>query len=804
WLQARRALALAEPTLPSLLSDPAERQQADLIVSRVRSLVRDWQIPLVALSKRDIAAGRALFRTGQAQRRTDEIERLIKGFEREQNALRADTGRQAAAATDRLAVVSISCAVFLALLGTAIGAFVLWRIVRPIRRLARATRTIDASLAETGQIGETRVQASGADELTDLASAFNDLADRVEVEQADLREAIDTRDAIFRASPLPIATRDLAGRLISFNPAAAELFGWGPELIGVRPEPDPDVFDELLARVTASGEEEHAEFTWVDREGQGRELQAAAAPIRNVNGTLAAVVVIGADVTEERRHQQQLSELMELFAKVFENGPEGLGLVSAEAEVNERRWLKVNPAMCRLFGYSEAELLAIRPVDMLHPEDRDRTLQQVEELLSGEQESYGQNVRRMLRKDGESVWVSGNASLVRGQRGEPLYLVVQYTDVTELERSNRDLRALSERLQKRLEHSPIAEALVDLGGRFREVNPMLERQLGYRRDELVGMSHRDLTHPDDLPILDRLHEQFEDGEVEAGRVEIRRIRADGHELTLLLTASVLHDDDGRPVSYITQTLDLSGQKERERQQRALDANLHEAQRLESLGVLAGGIAHDFNNLLGAVLLGSELLLGRTTDEHDRLVLAQIRSAGTRAAELSREMLAYSGRGRFVVESISLNQVIRDLTEIVRAAMPKKAELELALDPELPSFAGDSAQIHQVVLNLITNAAEALEGDRGRITITTGRVDADASYLDQFEPTLLSCGPYVYIEVSDTGCGIEQANLGRIFDPFFTTKFTGRGLGLAAVLASFAATTEASRSTASPAAAPASS
>jgi two-component system, cell cycle sensor histidine kinase and response regulator CckA len=229
--------------------------------------------------------------------------------------------------------------------------------------------------------------------------------------------------------------------------------------------------------------------------------------------------------------------------------------------------------------------------------------------------------------------------------------------------------------------------------------------------------------------------------------------------------------------------DITERKRMEEMHRKLETKIQQTQRLESLGILAGGIAHDFNNLLVAILGYTDLVLADLSPESPvRTDIERIRKASLRAAELTNQMLAYSGKGRFVIRSVQLNELVNEMSHLLKRSISKKASLRFDLAPDLPAIAADPAQLTQVVMNLLTNASEAIGDENGVITVSTGSLTADAAYLaETFLKTPLREGPYVYLEVSDTGCGLDEATREKIFDPFFSTKFTGRGLGLAAVL-----------------------
>ena len=229
--------------------------------------------------------------------------------------------------------------------------------------------------------------------------------------------------------------------------------------------------------------------------------------------------------------------------------------------------------------------------------------------------------------------------------------------------------------------------------------------------------------------------------------------------------------------------EMAERRRMEQVQRRLQDKMQQAQKLESLGLMAGGIAHDFNNILMAVLGNVELARLETPKESAVYeYLQDIDKASSRAADLARQMLIYSGRGHAIIQGIELNDMVRDMTSILKVSLGKRIQLAYELEQGLPLVDGDMTQMRQVLMNLVINASEAIGPESGVITLRTGEIQYDK----QMMTTLwlkeeLPEGPYVYLDVEDTGCGMDEATVKRIFDPFFTTKFTGRGLGLAAVL-----------------------
>ncbi len=344
-----------------------------------------------------------------------------------------------------------------------------------------------------------------------------------------------------------------------------------------------------------------------------------------------------------------------------------------------------------------------------------------------------------------------------------------------------ELRASREALAGIMDNSPNAIFVKDLDGRYLVANRKFVEMYGGGRDSVVGCTDHDL-----FPSADA--EAFRRGDartVASGRTEtFEEVTAvGGAPVTSIVFKFPLRDAAGAVRAVGGITTDITERKRAEAEKLSMERKLLESQKLESLGVLAGGIAHDFNNLLTGIM-GNASLLGYELprDSHLHPHLRQIESAALRAAELCQQMLAYSGKGRFVVGPVDLGTLIQETVPLLRASIGKSVRLQFRLADRLPTVMADGTQMRQILMNLVINASDAI-GDRGGdIVLTTGTVDADADLLRRAEQgAATKPGPYVFLEVRDTGCGMSAETRARIFDPFYTTKFAGRGLGLAAVL-----------------------
>jgi len=344
--------------------------------------------------------------------------------------------------------------------------------------------------------------------------------------------------------------------------------------------------------------------------------------------------------------------------------------------------------------------------------------------------------------------------------------------IAELEEA---LQRAEERTRAYLRAMPDLMFHLSRDGVFIDVLAVQEEELYVPADQIIGRSIREL-----IPhVADRVVRACRDA-VDSGQPQ-------QFEYALEMPTGIRHYEarhmplgDCEVLAIIR---DVTEQVAAREERKALEARMQLTQKLESLGVLAGGIAHDFNNLLTGILGNAGLAVRELESSHPvHARLSDIERGAERAAELTAELLAYSGKAAFVVEPMDLGAVAHEMVHLLHTAISKKAQLRLDLAKDLPLCEGDATQIRQVVMNLITNAADALEDKVGVVRLATGCLRADQEYLRSctMSPGLPG-GEYVYVEVSDTGCGMDAETQAHIFEPFFTTKFTGRGLGLAAVL-----------------------
>jgi two-component system, cell cycle sensor histidine kinase and response regulator CckA len=449
-------------------------------------------------------------------------------------------------------------------------------------------------------------------------------------------------------------------------------------------------------------------------------------------------------------------------------------LFDESGQVSDARTLEVNPAYERRMNAAPGSLVG-RTMREVLPYFDPRWLP----FLAGI-EASGEPATRL-----EHIPTLDQYLEVRGYRPAKGQVAVQLYDVTEQKRAEQQMLERDARLDGLV--SSAMDAIVSLDEEQRIVlfNPAAEKMFQIAAAQALGSDFTELIAPQHRGQHKEQVIEFTQSGLSSRRIgmlgDLSGRRSTGEEFPLEASISQSHAQKKRLITLILR--DASERRRAEDERLKFLSQIQQTQKLESLGVLAGGIAHDFNNLLMAVLGHADLALDALPASSEaRDDLAEIRRAAQRATELCKQMLAYSGKGRFVIQPVEMQKVVEEMLHMLRVSISKNAILKLNFAPNLPSVDADASQLRQVVMNLVVNASEAIGERSGVITLSTGAMDCDRQYLSEsWLDEQLPEGMYVFIEVADTGAGMDPETRSRIFDPFFTTKFTGRGLGLAAVL-----------------------
>jgi len=645
-----------------------------------------------------------------------------------------------------------------------------------LRKLTAALAKAKASLQEA----QVKFDASTKARLSALQEANahlkKEIAERQRTEEA-LRQSELLYHSLVENLPQCIFRKDRSGRITYANSRMWQMLGRRPEdNLG---KTDFDFYPPELAKKYQADDRQVMEtgqtFETIEanRLPDGSEIlvQVVKTPLRDSAGRIAGVQGIFWDVTAQKRAEEALRESEERFRQLWEATFEAIAIH------DKGTIIEANTAFAEMFGYPASEAVGMNVLDLAAPESRELVRNNT---LTGYAKPYE---AKGLRKDGSlfvgELW--GKPFMYRGREVR----VTVIRDVTEQKRSEQALAAEEAALSTMLDNLPDSIFMKDRQSRFTLCSPKVARDLGAASaGAVIGKS--------DFDFMDRSvaagHFAEEQEIMRSGLPVINKEETyidqnTGQQGWYLSTKIPLRDAQQCVIGLLGLNREISARKRAEQERLALEAKVQQAQKLESLGVLAGGIAHDFNNLLMAVLGNAELaLLELPANAPARERLAQIETASRRAADLCRQMLAYAGRGRFVVERIDLNRIIEEMGHLLEVSISKKVVLRYNFFSPLPPVEGDTAQLCQVIMNLITNASDAIGEHSGVISVSTGVLHCDREYL-RGAPKAEEAGEglYVFLEVSDTGSGIAEEIRDKIFDPFFSTKFTGRGLGLSAVL-----------------------
>ncbi len=565
--------------------------------------------------------------------------------------------------------------------------------------------------------------------------------------------------------------RDLVYELV--NPAYQSMVGSDIQLVGrayreVFPEAAAAGVDAKLQQVIETGE------PWiVDRfkapipgkpaaiwDGQVVRLPAA--------GDEPWILAIVWDVTKQAANEEALRESEGRLRLFVEHAPAAIAMFDRQMRyvAVSRRWLSD-------FRLGEQELIGRSHYDVF-PEIPKRWEEIHRRCLAGATEKCDED--SFLRADGELDWVRWETRPWLNGKEEVGGIIIFSELINDRKRAEQALAASEGRLRALLESAAQGVVAADETGCILLVNARTEELFGYSRDELLGQP-LELIVPERFRGVHANHRgQYfaspRTRQMGAG-LDLEGRKKNGDSIALEVGLSFVEEGGTRlALALITDVTERKRSEEHFRQ----------AQKLESLGLLAGGVAHDFNNLLVGVLGNASLAQEMLPPEHPAAeLLERVVKTGEQAAHLTRQMLAYSGKGKFLVEALSLSKIIPDLNGLIRPSIPKKIAFRVELEEDLPAIEADRGQVQQVFMNLALNASEAIGNREGQITVRTGTQKVDGRYL-RLHPEIatLRPGEYVCLEVRDNGCGMDDATKAKVFDPFFSTKFSGRGLGLAAV------------------------
>ena len=530
-----------------------------------------------------------------------------------------------------------------------------------------------------------------------------------------------------------------------------------------------EAFDGV--RKVQSGELQHFSMEYPCH-GSGNEKRWFVLNVLPLIGSNGSVLLSHTNITERKLAQDGLNEAEWKFRALFENGPVGVAYHSMIYDDSGR-------AVDYFFIDANENYITMTGVD-----PRGKTVTQAFPGIENDPFDWIGTFGKVART-AETIhfeqYLQANDRWydVVGYQYKPDHFVTSFVEITERKQAEDALKKLEHRQAKMIENISDVIVIIDKDGVNRYKSPNVEKWFGWKPEELIGVNAFDNVHPDDLAAGLEFVGKLRNTPNATGTTECRYRCKDGSykwvEITLV---NLINDPEIQGI--LGDYHDISERKRFDDEKQFLEQQFQQAQKLESLGVLAGGIAHDFNNIL-AIIIGHCSLAEMKPDravEH----IPTIEKAAERAAGLCRQMLAYAGKAMFTLTKVNLADLIDEMVQMLRATINQNVVIKSDLSTDIPAINGDASQLRQIIMNLIINASEAIGDVQGfiQVSLTKTAIKPGDSYVDHLGKAIQP-GWYACLNVSDTGCGMDVETKNRIFEPFYTTKFTGRGLGMSAVL-----------------------
>jgi len=503
----------------------------------------------------------------------------------------------------------------------------------------------------------------------------------------------------------------------------------------------------------------------------GRVLRTRASVLRDPQGVVVGAVQSFRDIPDPGLARQVRAADEEKYRVFFENSNDFFYIHDFDGHL-----IETNMASKMYTGYTAEEIIRMNIKDLVPGQYRPMFDKYLEEILI---KGGSEGLISVLTKDGRERVIEYRNTLVRDAVGNPLYVQGTGRDITDKIKGQRALKISEDRYRTILESIEEPYFEVDLSGNFTFFNQALAKNLKFASDEIKGLNYRQYMDEENArKVFETFHRVYITGK--AAKTLDWEVRDKyGGRRYAEASVSLIRDAKGNPTGFRGIVRDITQRKEAERERDRYELRLSQAQRMEAIGTLASGIAHDFNNMLSAIMGYTELARRQLQNEESQAVrnLEQVLKAGMRARDLVAQLLSIGRNYKAERETVKVIAVVREALNLLRATLPTTIEIRTALHPEAGTVYADPTEIHQLIMNLCTNAYQAMEEKGGLLLITLEPVIINGSENAANIQPPISEGAYVKLVVSDTGCGMDEDVIRHIFDPFFTTKERGKGTGL---------------------------
>ncbi len=665
-------------------------------------------------------------------------------------------------------------------------------IVKNVNRLIHGFRT--------GSSGDltVRITETSKDEFGSLAEYFNNFMEKLnesnqllhrEIDEhrqseANYRSVIDNIQDVFYRS-------DNRGNLIMASPSLLILLGYDSleDCLG-RPVDEAYYYNQekrsdFLRQIKDKGSVANYELILKKRDGTPVTVETNSHFYLDDAGNIAGIEGTFRDITERKKVEKELQKERDINMTLLQTSPAFLVVISGEGKT-----IMMNHSMLSALGYTDKEVVGKDYIATFVPEhDREELSSVFRQIVIKGEATINEN--RILARDGREILVEWHGRPVYNSKGDFEYFFGMGTDITERRRAEANLREITELQKAILDSAVYAIISTTPEGIIRTFNPAAERMLGYSAQEMIGrltlLSFHDQSEIEQRAgiFAEELDMDIEPG-FEVFVAKARRHLPNEHEWTyihkggsripVLLAVTALFNAEGEITGFLGIASDITARKYEEDIRKQLEEKLIQAQKMEAIGTLAGGIAHDFNNILSGIMGYSEISLKAVQDRpkvHQNI--EQVLKAAERAKDLVQQILAFSRKAAQEKKPIALAAITGEVVRFMRASLPTTIEITSQIEDTADVILADPTQMHQVLMNICTNAGQAMKETGGVLEVGLKEAVMDAGNL--IHHPALKFGRYLELSVRDTGRGIPQKNLGRIFDPYFTTKEKGEGTGL---------------------------
>jgi two-component system cell cycle sensor histidine kinase/response regulator CckA len=611
-----------------------------------------------------------------------------------------------------------------------------------------------------------------------IIGAMETICEMTENTKADnaLKEIEARYSALFDRSLESVYIHDFNGNFIDVNQATLDILGYTREellsmsFVSMITEDQYPLAIKVREDILKNGHQRGTSIYKVKKkDGSFVHLETKGALIFR-EGEPYAIQGVARDITERKETEEALRQSEQKYRNIFENVSDFLYVHDMEG-----KFLETNLSSKADIGYTAEDIAGMNITDLMPDQYKPFFREYMEDLKKNRKQ---EGLISILTKEGRERVVEYKNIIVMDSSGNPVCVQGSGRDITRRIKTEKALKISEEKYRNILDSIEEAYFEVDLKGNFTFFNQVLGKYLKYSDDELMGMNYKQyMDKPNAKKVFEMFHTVYITGQPTKA-FDWELVDKEGGKIFAEASVALMKKQNNIPAGFRGIVRDINERKEAEKERDRYEMRLSQAQKMEAIGTLAGGIAHDFNNMLSAIIGYTELARNDLPEgSRASMNLDQVLKAGMRARELVNQILSFSRNFETESEGVKVALVMNEALKLLRVTIPTTIDIRDNIECETESVFADPTQIHQIIMNLCTNAYQAMEKGGGILSVGLEPVEMNDMEISDADNLQLAGGPYLKLTVSDTGCGMDEETARNIFDPFFTTKERGKGTGL---------------------------